>query len=450
MRLEGEFILVRRVLTADDVKALAAETNVKFVRLQLTDLLGVLKNVAVTVEELDRALAGQVSFDSSIIEGCTPGKTGDILLQPDPASFVIFPWRPRDGAVARLICEARNTDGTVFETCSRSILRRTAAALHQEGLRLMVGAEIEFFLLHTDEKGQPKLESHDHAGYCDLSPVDLGENARRDMVLTLEDMGIEVRSSHHEEAPGQHEIDLKDDDVVSMADKIATFKLVVRTVGQRHGLHASFMAKPLPGRSGSGLTLKLALQRDGKNLFTFKQGVLSEAARFFMGGIIRHSGALTALTNPLVNSYKRLFPGQLSPYLAAWSTDDRSTMFRVPESDNGVRLMLRSPDPAANPYLALAALLAAGLEGMRERVEPEPFIDESPEGDRQVLRSRLKENGLPRNLQTALRALENDRLIRETLGDAVVRRYLRHKEDEWERFNSQIHRWEIEEYLAKY
>lgn len=442
---------MRRVLTADDVKALAAETNVKFVRLQLTDLLGALKNVAVTVEELERALAGRVSFDSAIIEGHTPGKTRDILLQPDPSSFVIFPWRPRDGAVARLICEARNADGTAFEACSRSVLRRTAAALHQEGLELTVGSQIEFFLLHTDEQGQPKLESHDRAGYCDLSPVDLGENARRDMVLTLEDMGIEVRSSHHEEAPGQHEIELKDDLVVAIADKIATFKFVVRTVAQRHGLHASFMPKPLPGRSGSGLTLKLSLQRDGKNLFAFRQGALSAAARFFMGGVIRHSGALTALANPLVNSYKRMVPGQLSPYLAAWSTDDRSTMFRVPgNSEHSVRLMLRSPDPAANPYLALAALLAAGLEGMRERVEPEPFIDEPPDGDRQAFRSRLKEHGLPRNLQAALRALENDQLIRDTLGEAVVGRYLRRKEEEWERFNARIHCWEIEEYLTKY
>lgn len=442
---------MQKTLTAEDVTVLAAERNVKFVRLQLTDLLGALKNVAITVEELEQALAGRVLFDSAIIEGYIPGKSKDVLLQPDPASFVIFPWRPRDGAVARLICEARNPDGSTFEACSRSVLRRTAAALHEAGFELMAGVEIEFFLLHTDEQGRPRLESHDRAGYCDLSPVDFGENARRDMVLTLEEMGIEVMSSHHEEAPGQHEIGLKPDKVVSIADKIATFKFVVRTVAQRHGLHASFMPKPLPGRSGSGMTLKLSLRRDGEDLFTFRQGELSEPARHFMGGILRHSGALTALTNPLVNSYKRMVPGQLSPYLAAWSRDSRSTMLRVPEqSGESVWLMLRSPDPTANPYLALAGLIAAGLEGMQQGIQPEPFINDSVERDLNTLRSHLKNNGLPRNLLAALRELETDELIRDTLGEGVVERYLRHKEDEWTRFESQIHLWEIEEYLAKY
>ncbi|MDA8097465.1 MAG: glutamine synthetase family protein [Clostridia bacterium] len=444
---------MQRVVTVDDVIALAEETHVKFVRLQITDILGALKNVAITVEELERALAGRVLFDSAIIEGHIRGRARDILLQPDPSTFEIFPWRPRDGAVARLICEARNPDGTPFEACSRLVLRRAAAALREAGLELTVGAEIEFFLLHGDGQGQPRLETHDRAGYCDLSPVDLGENARRDMVLTLEEMGIEVMSSHHEEAPGQHEIGLKDDTVVAIADKIATFKFVVRTVAQRHGLHASFMPKPLPGRSGSGLTLKLSLWRETENLFTVQDGKLSTAARHFMGGLIRHSGALTALTNPLVNSYKRMVPGQLSPYLAAWSRDNRSTMLRVPtQPDESVRLLLRSPDPAANPYLALAAIVAAGLDGIEGQIEPEPFINDEVVGetDSPALRTRLKKDGLPRNLQNALQALEGDELISGVLGEEVVQRYLRHKENEWSEFESEIHTWEIEKYLANY
>jgi len=443
---------VHRVTTAEDVMALAEETHVKFVRLQITDILGALKNVAITVEELERALAGQVLFDSAIIEGHIPGRARDILLQPDPSTFEIFPWRPRDGAVGRLICEANNPDGSSFEACSRAVLRRATAALREAGLELTVGAEIEFFLLHGDGQGQPKLETHDRAGYCDLSPVDLGENARRDMVLTLEQMGIEVKSSHHEEAPGQHEIGLKDDSIVAIADKIATFKFVVRTVAQRHGLHASFMPKPLPGRSGSGLTLGLSLWRDMDNLFLGENGELSATAKHFMGGLIRHSGALTALANPLVNSYKRMIPGQLSPYLAAWSRDNRSTMLRVPtHPDDSVRLLLRSPDPAANPYLALAAIVAAGLDGIQGQIEPEPFINEAIIGrtDSWVLYDR-KTHGLPRNLQNALQALEGDELIRGVLGEEVVQRYLRHKENEWAEFESEIHTWEIDKYLARY
>ncbi|HHW43581.1 MAG TPA: glutamine synthetase, partial [Desulfotomaculum sp.] len=360
-------------LTGEDVLHKAREYNVKFIRLQFTDIFGVFKNIAITVEELPRALEGRVMFDGSVIEGFVRNRESDIYLLPDPSTFVIFPWRPREGAVARLICDILAPQGEPYGACSRAVLKRALARAGRMGLEFRVGAQVEFFLFHTDAQGKPTVVTHDRAGFCDLTPVDLGENARRDMVLTLEEMGFNVSSSHHEIAPGQHEIFLKEDDALAVADTMATFKFVVRTIAQRHGLHASFMPRPLAGCNGSGMHLHQFLWRDGQNAFYDPAGEhgLSELAYRYIAGLIAHAGGLTAIANPLVNSYKRLLPTDLAPVLAAWSEENRSTMIRVPaQREGGTRVVLRSPDPTANPYLVLAVSLAAGLDGIGRGLMP--------------------------------------------------------------------------------
>jgi len=440
---------VHRLFSAEDVQRMAQEYHVKFVRLQFTDVLGSFKNIAVTVEELEKALAGRFALDSAAIEGFHSHRERTVYLVPDPSTFVVFPWRPRDGAVARLICEARTTDGP-FEGCSRTLLKRTLGML-PEGWHFVVGVEAEFFLFHTAEQGKPTVNTHDLAGYCDLTPVDLGENARRDMVLTLEEMGIEVTSSHHEIAPGQHEIGLKDDTVPAIADKVATFKFVVRTVAQRHGLHASFMPKPLAEHNGSGLTLHLSLWRDGENIFYDPQDPygLSETAYYFAGGLLRHARGLTAIANPLVNSYKRLVPDPANPVLAAWSLDNRLTMLRAAVDGENAHLILRSPDPAANPYLLLAVILAAGMDGIRNKAAPPPFASFASV-DLNNLGELVGKNGLPRTLGEALAALAADAVLQEALGEHVYRRFIAAKEEEWEWFLREVHPWEIDQYLAKF
>ncbi|OAT79974.1 type I glutamate--ammonia ligase [Desulfotomaculum copahuensis] len=435
--------------TKEDVLQKARDYDVKFIRLQFTDIFGAFKNIAVTVEELSRALDGRVMFDSSVIEGFVENRESDIYLQPDPTTFVIFPWRPRDGAVARLICDVRASRDQAYSACSRTVLKNVLQRAEQLGLSFQVGAQIEFFLFHTDAQGKPTVITHDQAGYCDLTPVDLGENARRDMVLTLQEMGFDVSSSHHEVAPGQHEIFLKENDALLTADNIATFKFVVRTIAQRHGLHASFMPRPLAAHNGSGMHLHQFLWRNGENAFYHPADPrqLSDLAYCFIAGLIEHAGALTAIANPLVNSYKRLAPSDLAPVLAAWSEENRATMLRVPAMrEEGTRLILRSPDPAANPYLTLAVSLAAGLDGIeRNLAPPEPLPENGPN-----LRLLMQKTGLPRHLSAALAALSGDGEIRRVLGGHITTRYLTAKENEWERYQSRVHQWELDEYLTNF
>lgn len=438
---------------AGEVLALAAETGVKFVRLQVTDFTGSLKNLAITVEELNRALEGRLTFDSAIVEGFSGSREKEILLVPAPETFVIFPWRPRDGAVARLICQVADLDGNPYPICSRTILRRNLQALGERGWRFRISAEIEFFLFHAGEQGLPTTVTHDQAGYCDLAPVDLGENARRDMVLTLQEMGIKVRSSHHEVSPGQHEIGLGEGEALEMADRITTFKFVVRTVAQRHGLHASFMPRPLAGGRGSGVKLHLTLWREEQNLFADGDDVsrFSTTARRFTAGLLAHAPALSAVTNPLVNSYKRLVPDGFHPALAAWSFDSRAAMLRFPAPAGGEpHLLLRSPDPTANAYVALAGILAAGLDGVDKGLElPEP-VPGTVDGDLDRLRAAARINGLPRHLEAALSAFTTNAVLRGVLGDEFCRRYVEAKEQEWLAFLAAVHPWEIGTYLARY
>ncbi|MDN5293237.1 MAG: glutamine synthetase [Eubacteriales bacterium] len=431
----------------------ARELNVKFVRLQFTDLFGVMKNVAITVEQLEKALDGELMFDGSSIEGFTRIEESDMYLRPDPNTFLVFPWRPKDGAVARLICDVYKPDGTPFEGDPRYILKKTIQQAKEMGYTMYVGPELEFFLFLVDEQGRPTTITHDNAGYFDLSPVDLGENARRDMVLTLEQMGFEIEASHHEVAPGQHEIDFKYSDALDVADKVMTFKLVVRTIAQRHGLHATFMPKPIFGINGSGMHMNQSLFKDGKNAFYDPNGYkgLSEDALYYIGGLLKHARAFAALTNPTVNSYKRLVPGYEAPVYLAWSAANRSALIRIPaKRGNSTRVELRNPDPSCNPYLAIAAALASGLDGIKNKIKPPAEVTTNIYHMSEEERRAAGIVSLPSSLEEAVKELEQDEVLRNMLGEHVFTKFIEGKKKEWDEYRVQVHQWEIEKYLTTY
>ncbi|MGI6112780.1 MAG: type I glutamate--ammonia ligase [Mahellales bacterium] len=439
--------------TKEQVLELARENNVKFIRLQFTDIFGTLKNVAITMEQLQKALNNEIMFDGSSIEGFVRIEESDMYLRPDPSTFVVFPWRPDDSRVARLICDVYNADGTPFEGCPRNVLKRALKEAEDMGYSMYVGPEAEFFLFHTDEEGKPTTITHDNAGYFDLGPVDLGENARRDMCITLEQLGFEIEASHHEMAPGQHEIDFKYDDALTTADNIMTFKMVVRTIAQRHGLHATFMPKPVYGIAGSGMHMNQSLFVGDKNAFYDPKGdlELSTEAYYYMGGLLKHAKGITAITNPLVNSYKRLVSGYEAPVHIAWSMQNRSPLIRVPASrGKATRLELRNPDPSCNPYLALAVLLGAGLDGIRNRIQPPPPINKNIYNMTRAERKEMDVPSLPTNLKDAIRELQRDDVLISTLGPHVFSRYVEAKLIEWDAYKAQVTPWELEQYLSKY
>ena len=437
--------------TKKDIIRLVEEEDVEFIRLQFTDMFGTMKNVAITSNQLEKALENECMFDGSSIEGFVRIEESDMYLYPDLDTFAIFPWRPQQGKVARIICDVYRPDGKPFAGDPRYVLRVVEEA-KQMGYTLNVGPECEFFLFHTDDDGQPTTISHEKAGYFDLGPIDLGENARRDMVLTLEDMGFEIEASHHEAAPAQHEIDFKYDEAIATADNIMTFKLAVKTIAKRHGLFASFMPKPKYGINGSGMHINMSLEKDGKNIFFDEndQMQLSKEAYYFIGGIMEHVKGMTAITNPLVNSYKRLVPGYEAPIYIAWSATNRSPLIRIPAArGEGTRVELRCPDPSANPYLALAVCLAAGLDGIRKQIMPPAAVVKN------VYEMRLDEKkaegieALPATLSEAVDELEKDEYILEVLGEHISRNYIAAKRTEWAEYTSQVTDWEIEQYLYK-
>ncbi len=366
--------------TKSDIYRLVEEEDVEFIRLQFTDIFGNLKNVAVTTSQLEKVLDNKCMFDGSSIEGYARIEESDMYLYPDIDTFEIFPWRPQQGKVARFLCDVYRPDGTPFEGDPRIILKKVINEAEQLGYTFDVGPECEFFLFDLKENGEPTNQTLEQGGYFDVGPLDSGENARREMVLTLEDMGFEIESSHHEIAPAQHEIDFKYDDALKTADNIMTFKLVVRTIAKRHGLHATFMPKPKYGINGSGMHINMSIQKDGKNIFDNPKGKigLSEDAYYFIAGLLKHVDGITAITNPIVNSYKRLVPGYEAPVYVAWSAASRSPLIRIPSGrGNSTRVELRSPDPAANPYLALAVCLAAGLDGIKNKLTPPESVDKN-------------------------------------------------------------------------
>jgi len=439
--------------TKEDILQICREKQVQFIRLQFTDIFGTLKNVAITVKQLDKALNNQIMFDGSSIEGFVRIEESDMILYPDPNSFVIYPWSPRDGLVARLICDVYTADGIPFEGCPRNTLKRVIREAEDMGYTMQVGPEAEFFLFHTDDEGKSTAVTNDNAGYFDLGPVDRGEDARRDMCLTLEQMGFEIEASHHEVAPGQHEIDFKYDDALTTADNVMTFKMVVRFIAQQHGLHATFMPKPIFGIAGSGMHLNQSVFKNGENAFYDPQGPLqlSQEAYYYMGGLLKHAPAITAITNPLVNSYKRLVAGYEAPVYMAWSARNRSPLIRVPAKRGlGTRLELRSPDPSCNPYLALAVALKAGLDGIRSKIQPPAPINRNIFDMTDSEREKECIPCLPGTLYEALEALKNDKLIREALGEHSYSRYVEAKRIEWNEYKMQISQWELEKYLNKF
>lgn len=440
-------------VTKEDVLKEAYEKGVKFIRLQFTDIFGVLKNIAIPIEQLEKALDGEMMFDGSSIEGFVRIEESDMYLRPDPDTFVVFPWRPADGGVARLMCDVYNPDGTPFGGCPRGMLKKVLAEAAELGYTLFIGPELEFFLFHVDAEGRPTTITHDKAGYFDMTPVDLGENARRDMVLNLEQMGFEIEASHHEVAPGQHEIDFKYSDALEMADKMVTFRFVVRTIAQRHGLHATFMPKPIFGINGSGMHVNQSLFKNGKNAFYDPEGPmgLSEIAYQYIAGLMAHARAFTAITNPTVNSYKRLVPGYEAPCYIAWSGRNRSPLIRIPAKRGpSTRLELRSPDPSCNPYLALAVQLKAGLDGIKNKLTPPAAVDLNIFAMDEQQRKEMGIYSLPGDLREALIELSHDEVIKEALGDHIYHRFVAAKMKEYDSFRIAVHKWEIERYLETY
>lgn len=440
--------------TKDDIFRMVEEEDVEFIRLQFTDIFGTLKNIAITSSQLEKALDNKCMFDGSSVEGFVRIEESDMYLYPDYDTFEIFPWRPQQGKVARLICDVYTPDGKPFEGDPRWILKKTIKEANEMGYRFDVGPECEFFLFHTDDNGLPTTLSHERAGYFDLGPNDLGENIRRDMVLTLEDMGFEIEASHHEVAPAQHEIDFKYDEALKTADNIQTFKMTVKTIAKRHGLYATFMPKPKFGISGSGMHINMSLAtEEGKNIFADENGKigLSDNAYHFIAGIMKHARGMSAITNPLVNSYKRLVPGYEAPVYIAWSAKNRSPLIRIPASrGNGTRVELRNPDPTANPYLVLALCLAAGLDGIKNKIEVPESVDcniyEMTPGER---RAAGIEN-MPADLKEAVDCLVADEFLCSVLGEHITTKYVEAKMKEWENYTTRVSQWEIDEYLYKY
>jgi len=438
-------------LSSDDVKRLVDRDNVRFINLQFTDVFGKSKNVAITPHQLDEALDNQIMFDGSSIKGFVRVEESDMYLAPDPTTFVILPWRSKkEGATARMICDVLKPNGEPFEGCPRQVLKSVLAELHGMGYEYYVGPEVEFFLFQTDEAGNPKLETHDEAGYFDLGPIDQGEDARRDMCLTLEDMGFLIEASHHEAAPGQHEIDFRYGTALDAADNVSTFKHVVKRIAKDHGLHATFMPKPVKGAHGTCMHLNQSLFRNGDNAFRDDgdENGLSELAYYFIGGMIRYAREFAAITNASVNSYKRLTSGFEAPADICWGAGDRSPLIRVPASKgNATRVELRNPDPTANHYLAFAAVLSAGIAGIKQEIKPPEAFDQSVYDLDPAAKKAQGIQPFPRNLGEALHELENSALMKEWLGAHIHTMYLNAKKNEWDEYNQEVHRWELKRYL---
>ncbi len=445
---------MRRDYSKEDILNLARDLDVRYVRLQFTDLLGVIKNVEIPVNQLAKALDNKIMFDGSSIEGFVRIEESDMYLVPDRTTWLVFPWDSNQGKVARLICDVYLPGGTPFSGDPRVVLKRVVEDARTMGFDAFnVGPEPEFFLFKVDENGKPTDEVNDEGGYFDWAPLDLGENCRREIVLTLEAMGFEIEASHHEVAPGQHEIDFKYTDAVEAADHIATFRLVVKTIARQYGLHATFMPKPLFGINGSGMHCHQSLFKAGKNVFYNEKDEigLSKIARHYLAGILVHARAFTAICNPTVNSYKRLVPGYEAPNHVAWSAKNRSPLIRVPAARGlSTRIEVRSPDPSCNPYLAVAAMLASGLDGIRRQlIPPAPvnrniYIMTDEEKDEAGIES------LPESLGDAIDVLARNSVLREALGDHVFMHYIEAKRIEWNIYRAQVTQWEREQYLLNY
>lgn len=429
------------------------DEGVRFIRLQFTDIFGQMKNVTITASQIEKTLDNEMAIDGSSIEGFVRIEESDMRLFPDLSSFTILPWIPRHEGVARLICDVHLHDGTPFVGDPRNVLKRAIQKAEAMGYSFNVGPECEFFLFQLTEDGKPTTHTGDEASYFDMAPIDRGEGIRRDICLALEDMGFEIEASHHELAGGQHEIDFKYAGALETADRIMTFKLAVKTLAQRHGLHATFMPKPIFGVAGSGMHVNISLNKNGDNAFYDPNGrlELSKEAYSFIAGMLAHVQGMTAITNPLVNSYKRLVPGFEAPCYLSWSVSNRSVLVRVPAARGArTRLELRSPDPSCNPYLALALCLRAGLDGVVRGLEPPAEIPENIFAMSPEKRKAMNVKSLPASLEEALAYMQEDALVLDTLGEHVWTHYLRGKQKEWEEYATRVSSWEVDKYLVMY
>ncbi len=440
--------------TAEQIKEIAKTENVRFLRLMFTDISGMIKNVEVPISQIDKVLDHKMMFDGSSIEGFVRIEESDMYLYPDLTTWMIFPWEAEHGKVGRLICDIYNSDGTPFAGDPRGNLKRVLSHMQELGFSSFeLGPEPEFFLFQLDQNQNITQHLNDHGGYFDFAPMDLGENCRRDIVLELEKLGYEVEASHHEAAPGQHEIDFKYADAVDACDSIQTFKLVVKTIARKYDLHATFMPKPMEGIAGSGMHCNMSLFKGEENAFYDESGELelSKTAYQFLAGLIKHARAYTAVCDPTVNSYKRLVPGYEAPVHVAWSGHNRSPLIRIPSSRGlSTRLELRSVDPSANPYLALAALLEAGLDGIQNEMVAPEGVDRNIYVMSEEERETAQIFDLPSTLHNALKELREDEVMINALGTHIYENFVEAKQMEWAAFRQTVSDWERDQYLELY
>ncbi|ANJ13482.1 type I glutamate--ammonia ligase [Lactiplantibacillus plantarum] len=448
--------MAKQSYSKDDIHRIVKEENVNFLRLMFTDLFGTIKNVEVPVSQLDKLLDNKLMFDGSSIDGFVRIEESDMYLYPDLSTWLIMPWNTEHGKIARIICEVYTSDRKPFEGDPRNNLIRVLNDMREAGYTSFnCGTEPEFFLFKMNEKGEPTTELNDKGSYFDLSPMDLGENCRRDIALELERLGFNVEASHHEVAPGQHEIDFKYADALSAADHIQTFKLVVKTIARKYNLWATFMPKPLNGVNGSGMHVNMSLFHDQGNAFydaNDKNGLeLSSDAYHFLGGLMKHARSYTAVTNPTVNSYKRLVPGYEAPVYVAWSASNRSPMIRIPSARGlSTRLELRSVDASTNPYLAFAAVLEAGLDGIKNGIEPPKSVDRNIYVMDEDERAAAGIADLPSTLHNALKEFQTDPTMKKALGPHIYQSFLEAKRLEWASYRQQVSEWERDQYMELY
>lgn len=442
-------------MTKEEILAIIEKENVNFFRIQFCDINGFMKNVAVPKSQIEKALDGKIMFDGSSIDGFARIQESDMFLKPDYDTFCVLPWRRRNGvSAARIMCDVHKADGTPFIGCPRVNLKRILAEAKEMGFTMNVGTEAEFFLFKLDEKGTATTTTDDNAGYFNLDPEDTGLDCRREIIETLEEMGYEIEASHHEVAEGQHEINFKYADALTCADNTVTFKWVVKSIAKKHGLHATFMPKPIFGINGSGMHTNQSLfNLDGTNAFADESDPLklSQVAYQYIAGIMKNARGFSAVTNPLVNSYKRLVPGYEAPVYVAWSTSNRSALVRIPASRGiGTRVEVRCPDPCCNPYLAFAMMLSSGLDGVKNKLAVPAPTNSNIFDMSATEKVEAGIASMPASLREAIEELKASPLTRHTLGEHIYEKYIFNKEAEWDHYRISVTDWEIKEYLNIY
>ena len=441
--------MAMQIKTKDEVFEAIDKHNVRFVRIWFTDILGVPKSFAINTSELEGAFTEGMGFDGSSIEGFARIHESDMVAKPDPTTFQLIPWRQQENSVARMFCDIQNPDGSPYEGDPRYVLKRNLDRIKDKGYTFFVGPELEFFYF----KNEHSTEILDTGGYFDLTSLDAASDLRRDTILALDSMGVDVEYSHHEVAPSQHEIDLRYKDALNMADTVMTYKIAVKEVAHRYGYHASFMPKPIFGQNGSGMHVHQSLFQGKKNVF-FNAGDsfhLSDEAKYYIAGLLKHAPEITAVTNQWINSYKRLVPGYEAPVYICWARRNRSALVRVPMykpgKENATRIEFRSPDPASNPYLAFSVMLAAGLAGIANKYELPAPVEKDIYHMNDAERSSEGITSLPGSLNDAILLTQGSKLAREALGDHVFEAFIANKKQEWDAYRMNVTQWELDRYL---